>query len=170
MSDEANGIDRDHAHKRALDLVPEDFFWDCGDELAPFGSDEGDTALSEFRDWRQDNAGLPIINCVRWTVESVGEMDFKDYNDSLLSNDRVRCQIQDKEFDDQQYVFTLDVSVMATVFGQLVDEGKIDPQVKPVASIALARQKLWASEQPDWEYSSEYISNLEVLERVLTNA
>ncbi len=46
MEDEPYGIEKEHAHQRAIQLVPEEFFWDCVDELAPFGSDEGDMALS----------------------------------------------------------------------------------------------------------------------------
>jgi uncharacterized protein YfeS len=28
------------------------FFWSCSDELGLFGSDEGDTTLAEYRNWR----------------------------------------------------------------------------------------------------------------------
>jgi uncharacterized protein YfeS len=50
MDEEIYGIDKAHANKRAIELIPEEFFWSCIDELSPFGSDEGDTALAEFRD------------------------------------------------------------------------------------------------------------------------
>ena len=33
----------------------EDFFWDCVDERAPFGSDEGNDAYYEWRHWREEN-------------------------------------------------------------------------------------------------------------------
>jgi hypothetical protein len=59
--DEFYGIDKDHAHPRALELAPEAFFWSCGDELAPFGSDEGDMALREFLYWRKENPTLPVL-------------------------------------------------------------------------------------------------------------
>ena len=36
------------AHPRALDLMQEKFFWDCVDEEAPFGSDEGHDASTSF--------------------------------------------------------------------------------------------------------------------------
>ena len=166
MSEKPDCIDRDFAHERAKELVPEEFFWDCSDELAPFGSDEGDTALAEYRNWRKENDDRPLMDCVRWTVESVGQMNFEDYNERLLSPEKVRSQVEDEGYDDYQYIFTLDISVLATVFGQLVDEGKIDPDVKPVASLAIARQKLWTTAHDD-DFSDEYIGNLAVLERVL---
>lgn len=60
MEEEVYGIDKDHAHKRAIELIPEDFFWDCINELAPFGSDEGDLALSEFREWKKESKTIPL--------------------------------------------------------------------------------------------------------------
>lgn len=35
MEKEHYGIDVEYAHPRAVELIPEDFFWDCCDELAP---------------------------------------------------------------------------------------------------------------------------------------
>jgi uncharacterized protein YfeS len=170
MSDELYGINIEHAHKRAIELVPEEFFWNCADELAPFGSDEGDMALSEYRDWRKENPETPTIECIQWTIESVGEIEFDEYNTSLVSAEKVKEQIEDEDFDDRQYIYTLDISVIATGFAQLVDEGKIEAQNKPVMKIALDRQILWANAQKDWEYAKEYVSNLNVLKRVLEKA
>lgn len=170
MSEELYGIDIDHANKRAIELIPEDFFWSCIDELAPFGSDEGDTALAEFRDWRKANNDVATIECLKWTIEGVGEMDFDDYNDSLLSRNKIKKQLEDKGFDDQQYIFTLDISVIATGFGQLVDEGIIEEQNKPIIKIALDRQIIWSELQKDWEHANQYIANLNVLKRALAAA
>lgn len=102
MDEENYGIDIDHAHKRAMELIPEEFFWSCIDEFAPFGSDEGDTALAEFREWRKQNPRTPTIECLKWVIESVGEMNFKDYNQELLERDRIKEAIEDKDYDDQQ--------------------------------------------------------------------
>ena len=170
MSDENYGIDIENAHPKAVKLIPEEFFWSCYDELAPFGSDEGDTALSEFRDWRKENPATATIECLKWTIESVGEMEFDEYNEQLLSRESIKKQIEDKDFDDQQYIFTLDTSVIATGFGQLVDEGTIDQQNKAIIGIAIERQIIWSELQKNWEYSDQYISNLNVLKRALAAA
>ena len=170
MNDDNYGINIEFAHKRATDLIPEEFFWSCIDELAPFGSDEGDTALAEFRDWRKNNPDTPTIECLKWTIEGVGEMDFKGYNENLLSRDKIQSQITDKDFDDNQYLFTLDISVIATGFGQLVDEGAIDAQNKSTINIAIERQIIWSELHNNWEHSKRYISNLNVLKRALAEA
>jgi len=167
MEDEKYGIDIDNAHKRAIELIPEDFFWSCIDDLAPFGSDDGDMALVEFRNWRKENPETPTIECLKWVIESVGEMDFADYNRELVSIDKLKSQLADKEFDSRQYIWTLDISVIATGFAQLVDEGVIEGQNKDTIQLAIDRQILFAKTIKNWEHSDQYISNLKVLERAL---
>lgn len=167
MDEEKYGVDIDHAHKRAVELIPEEFFWSCIDELAPFGSDEGDTALAEFREWRKQNPKTPTIECLKWVIESVGEMNFKDYNQELLERDRIKEAIEDEEYDDQQYLYILDNSVIATGFAQLVDEGLIEVANKPIIQLAITRQIIWAELSTDWKHADEYIDNLKVLNRAL---
>ncbi len=165
--EEVYGIQKDHAHKRAIELIPEDFFWSCIDELAPFGSDEGDMALAEFRDWKKENPNSPTYECLQWTIESVSELNISEYNENILDKGLIRKQITDDDFDDYQYIFTVDISVIATGFGQLVDEGKIDERNKPIIQLAINRQKNWAELSEGWKYRGEYIANLTVLERAL---
>lgn len=170
MEEEKYGIDIDNAHQKAIELIPEEFFWSCIDELAPFGSDEGDTALAEFRDWRKEKTATPTIECLKWVIESVGEMEFADYNSEMLSRTKIQSQLDDADFDDQQYIYTLDISVIATGFAQLVDEGIIETDNKKIIQLAIDRQIIWAELSEDWEHSKEYISNLKVLDSALKAA
>ncbi|EMY3559844.1 hypothetical protein AAIP53_002448 [Flavobacterium psychrophilum] len=168
--EESYGIEKENSHQRAIELVPEDFFWSCVDELAPFGSDEGDTALSEFRDWRKRNPNVETYECLKWTIEGVSEQNISKYNEKILDRIEIEEKIADDDFDDQQYIFTVDISVIATGFGQLVDEGKIDLKSKPIIQLAIDRQKIWAELSTEWEHRKEYMENLNVLERVLNEA
>ena len=170
MEEEIYGIDREHAHARAVELIPEEFFWDCSDGLAPFGSDEGDLALAQFRDWRKENPGEPTYAYLKWTIESVSEQDISHYNKAILDDELLQSQIDDEDYDDGQYIFTVDVSVIATGFGQLVDEGRIDEQNKAIIQLAIDRQKRWADLTEDWSSKEEYIERLKVLERALASA
>lgn len=172
MSDKSDpeefyGIDIANAHARAKEIIPDAFFWDCGDELSPFGSDEGDMALREFRDWRKANPDRPVEDCVIWTIESVGEMDVEDYDESIVDEATVRSQVADAAFDDRQFIHTLDTSVVGTVFGQLVDDGRIDAAIKPYASRALRRLIVWATCQDGWRYADEYVTRLRRLQAAL---
>lgn len=168
--EEKYGINRANAHPKAIELIPEEFFWSSFDELAPFGSDEGDTALAEYRAWRKANRQTPTLICLKWVIESVGEGSFADYNQKIVDKNLINSQIEDEDFDDHQYIYTLDTSVIATGFAQLVDEGVIEQQNKSVIQLAIDRQKIWAELSDEWESSKEYIDNLRVLERALRDA
>ncbi|MGL4611303.1 MAG: hypothetical protein ACRCYY_16780 [Trueperaceae bacterium] len=170
MDDERYGIDKKFAHPRALELIPDEFFWNGLDELAPFGSDEGDMALAEFRDWRKDRPRSTLEKCLKWVIESVGEINVKHYDDSIYNEVTVQKQRNDPDFDDQQYIYTLDVSVISTAFGQLVDEGKIDAAAKPYVERALKRQIVWTGLLKNYQYADQYIANLQRLEEVLHQA
>lgn len=170
MNEGIYGIDKDHAHARAIALIAEDFFWDSADELAPFGSDEGFTGLTSFREWRRTYPSVPTIECLKWTIESVGEMAFEDYNETLLDRDLIVRMKEDPAFDDQQFIFTLDVSVIAAGFGQLADEGVIEEANKPVINIALERQIAWAHLSESSSYAEQHIGYLNILKRTLEEA
>jgi len=105
MEEEVYGIEKEHAHPKAIELVPEEFFWSCADELAPFGSDEGDMALSEYRDWKKANPNKPVINCLIWTIECLSEKPVKAYNEQLLLRKTIQSQIDDDDFDDDYIHF-----------------------------------------------------------------
>lgn len=170
MEDDDGGIDKDRGHPRALRIIPDEFFWDCTDELGPFGSDEGDTALSEYRDWRRDHPEAPLEDCLVWTIESVGEIDASEYTDAIFDEATVRAQVEDPDFDDQQLIYTTDASVIATAFGQLADEGRIDESAKPYAARALRRQMVWARLLPGWPHAGDYLARLARLQAALAEA
>ncbi|APV48904.1 hypothetical protein BWI17_03920 [Betaproteobacteria bacterium GR16-43] len=165
--DEDYGIDKVRGHPRAIELIPDEFFWDCSDELGPFGSDEGDTALEEFREWRRNNPRAPVEDCIIWTLESVGEIDASDYSDAIADEATIKAQLADEDFDDQQYIYTVDASVIATGFGQLADEGTIDESAKPYIRRALMRQAVWGRLV---KLDGVYIRNLQRLDRALNEA
>ena len=109
-------------------LVLQEFFWDYTDEFAPVGSDEGDMALTELRDWKKENPNRTTYEYLKWTIESVGEMELFSFSEKLLDKELIKSQIEDPEFDDHQYIFRLDMSIIATGFDQMVDERKIDEE------------------------------------------
>jgi uncharacterized protein YfeS len=100
-----------HRHPRAHELMDE-ALWDCVNEHAPFGSDEGAEAYEEYRSWRAAHPGTDLRGC----IDRIGD---------------------EGSYPDQ---FTFDATIIATVLGQLVNEGRIDASVKPSARRAIARQ------------------------------
>ncbi|AMJ64223.1 hypothetical protein AXW84_01320 [Hymenobacter sp. PAMC 26628] len=100
-------------------------------------------------------------------------MDVEAYNDALLFESKIAAQIADKGFDDVQYIYTLDTSVIATGFAQLVDEGRIDSDCKPFIQRAIERLTTWSrltdSIMPT-THVKEYHAKLQVLARILQEA
>lgn len=128
------------AHSRARELMHEAFFWDCVDEAAPFGSDEGSDAYHEWRSWREDNPEAPITDCFNWILGG----NLEAYNESLASDAQIEKDAANPGaalLSDQYDMFTLDTTIIATGLGQLMDEGVIDPTAKPFIHVAIMRQR-----------------------------
>jgi len=154
------------AHPTARAAFPAEghFVWNGADDLAPFGSDAGYTALQEFLEWRLRNRESPLGDCMTWVIESVGEMEVSAYNTDLVDRTTLTNQIENEEFDDRQFVWTLDVTVIATAFGQFITEGVIDRDARPALEIALRRQLLHADIlRNEWPHASTYEANLNEL-------
>lgn len=127
------------AHENARELMSEKFLWSCTNELAPFGSDEGWDAYYEWRSWRQDYKDMNICYCLNWILSG----RIEEYNENLYSDDVIEENIAEPNsaFLAEHYdTFTLDTTIIATVLGQLLDEGKIDLEAKPYALVAINRQ------------------------------
>jgi uncharacterized protein YfeS len=127
------------AHPRARELMREPFFWDCVDETAPFGSDEGSDAYYEWRNWREENPSSPLTECFAWILGG----NLAAYNETIASDSQIEHDIENPDgalLADQYDMFTLDTTIMATGLGQLMDEGKIDPDAKTYMRVAITRQ------------------------------
>ncbi len=128
------------AHPRARELMREPLFWDCVDEDAPFGSDEGSQAYYEWRDWRAEHPDAPITECFDWIL--AGNLDA--YIALLASDAQIEkdtANPDDALLGDQFDMYTLDTTIIATGLGQLMDEGVIDSTAKPFMQVAVKRQR-----------------------------
>ncbi|XZE52537.1 molybdate metabolism regulator [Planctomycetaceae bacterium SH139] len=128
------------AHARARELMVEPLFWDCVDEAAPFGSDEGSEAYYEWRNWRAENPGAPLIQCFDWILDG----QLAAFNEALASDAQIEIDAAnpDDAFLAQHYdMYTLDTTIIATGLGQLMDEGSIDSDAKPFMHVAIKRQR-----------------------------
>ena len=139
MSEHDPFNDPELAHARARDLMPEPFFWDCVNELAPFDSDEGSDAYYEWRQWRIDHPALSLTECISWIMSG----QLAGYNESLHTDECIENDLSkpDDAFLAEHYdMFTMDATVIATALGQLLDEGTIDSDAKQYVHVAINRQ------------------------------
>jgi uncharacterized protein YfeS len=139
MSDYDPFNEPETAHPRARDLMVEGFFWDCVDEEAPFGSDEGHDALYEYLSWRADEPAGSLCSCLAWIMDD----RLAEYTTDLCSDERIDRDLKcpSEAFLGSSYdIFTLDATVIATALGQLLNEGQIDTEAKPHVNVAIQRQ------------------------------
>jgi uncharacterized protein YfeS len=125
----------DTSHPRAVAALTDAFFWSLDDETAPFGNETAHEVLDAFRDFRDEHpvrSPLELLEALlaRWEVEDA-------------SWDVVEpAQVQDIGEEDEYGLLTRDEAILALAFGQIVTEGRIHPEVRRRAVLALARQSL----------------------------
>ena len=124
-------------HKRAIEIADYEFFWDIDDELTPFGSEEAYIAFSELANWLMDNPDDSILECFIWILDS-WDLALEDFNDDIIENESIVKIIQDMDFYEE--LLSLDYTIIATGFGQLILQGKIDENVKNIIQLSVLRQ------------------------------
>ena len=130
----------DAAHPRARELMVEPLFWDCVDEGAPFGSDEGWDAYYQWRRWREENGSRSLTECFDWILGG----KLSEYNNSLTQEKKIDEDLANPltalhaSYGD---MWTLDTTIIASGLGQLIDEGVIDADAKPFLHVAIDRQR-----------------------------
>lgn len=157
-------------HERAIEIANYEFFWNVSDDLTPFGSEDAYISFDEFCRWLRENPKSPIIDCFEWILEC-WEIELKDFNDSILDENNIKKLILDQDFEED--LMMLDVALIATGFGQLILQGKIDDNVKDIIQLSILRQmnsqvldaSLGGNEQ--WKYERyKYLSKLlDILEK-----
>ena len=136
MGDEPThgALSREEAHPRARAALPE-FIWDTGDPSSPFGDETGIEVLDALYDFRaEDPRGNPIALLdellARWEVPS----------DHWEVVDEAAVEALGRE--DELGLLLRDEAVLALAFAQIIVEGRVEPEVRRRAMLALTRQAL----------------------------
>lgn len=163
------GATKELSHPIARKLITQEEFW-SGSELAPFGSDEGSEALCCYRNWRLENNNetvylFLVLSCL--TGDS-WHFNLRDYLDKkVLDKNLVKKHVNDDKFNCNYNYFTLDTTIIATCFGQFIDEGIIEESLHPILEVSIDKLILWSEVKKDWKYAEEYISRLNILKTIL---
>ncbi|AUX41178.1 hypothetical protein SOCE26_025850 [Sorangium cellulosum] len=123
------------SHPRAAAVLADPFFWSLVDETAPFGNETAQETLTAFRDFRDEHptrSPLALLDelLARWEVANA-HWDAVD-----------AAEVQALGEEDEYSLLTRDEVILALAFSQIVTEGKLDPEVRRRALLALARQSL----------------------------
>ena len=124
-----------NSHPIAARILTDDFYWDEGDENSPFGNDHGADTFAFFREWREDH---PESSPVKFLDQLLQEWEASNEGWDVTEQAEVERLLEDDEFS----LGTRDDAVIAVAFGQLILEGKMEPEINRRALVALERQSL----------------------------
>ena len=123
------------AHAKAREALTDAFFWDTEDAGAPFGNDTGREVLEALRDARVEDPGAISSPS---SSELLARWEIADEHWDTVSE----AEIEALGADDELGLIVRDEAILALAFGQLIEEGRIDAEVRRRALLALARQAL----------------------------
>src|SRR5262245_53650964 len=136
MGDETlSDLSRETGHPNATRLLTAAFFWNPADPSCPFGNENGMDTLLRFRDFRDEHPrGSPLA----FLDDLLEKWEVKNEGWDLLDPAEVQAIGEDDEFS----FLTRDEVVVALAFAQAIADGRIEPEIRRRALIALKRQLL----------------------------
>lgn len=128
-------LTREDAHPRAREALTDAFFWDASDPCGPFGGDVGLDVLDALRDHRLEDPRGDLLSLLgellaMWEVPN-------DHWDVVEE-----AAVQEIGADDELGLLLRDEAILALAFGQIIVEGRVDPEIRRRAMLALHRQAL----------------------------
>lgn len=123
------------AHPRAREALTDAFYWDAADPAGPFGNDTALSvweALQDLRDEDRTASSIPLL------AELLGEWEIADEGWDVIDEDEVSAL----GAEDELGLLVRDEAILALAIGDLMITGRIDPEARRRAVLALRRQAL----------------------------
>ena len=97
FDDEECGLHILTSHINFRKYFTDEFYYDCGDEEAPFGSDEGNDALYELQEAIQKKKKINFFEFPKVIIEKIWEMDY--LSPDVEKTDEELMYVQKNEYD-----------------------------------------------------------------------
>ncbi|MDR1961035.1 MAG: WGR domain-containing protein, partial [Gracilibacteraceae bacterium] len=131
------GPHRLSSHPRFAAHFTDDFYYDCGDEEAPFGSDEGSDTLNLLEEYIRKNRNGDIVYFPQRVMEKDWGMEYipPDFFDEA----GIKAEIAkpDDAIPRSQLLTINDQVIIATALGQIKIMGEVSQRLKVHAQNAL---------------------------------
>lgn len=161
FDDEEIGLHLLTSHPKFRENFTDDFYFDCGDEEAPFGSDEGSDTLSQIEEDLRKSKDFNFTTFPKKLIEDYWDMTYIPANDISLHS------IEELIKTDEMNVTQSDMVTFATAFAQIKITGQIDNELKRVALNAMKRVEIvaqllkWNTTGKASEIGTKMIADLE---------
>jgi len=140
ISDDEVGLHPLTSHPRFRKHFSADFYYDCVDEEAPFGSDEGSDALAEIEKRIRKNQALDFESFPKELVETTWGMVYLPA--IRISRAEVETIVGDN--DGETNMILSDMVTYATAFAQIKITGNLDQALRERAFSSLRRMAITA--------------------------
>ena len=174
FDDPEEGLARATSHPAFVRVAEQDFYYDCGDDFSPFGSDDGNDTLAALEEWYQEQPAGKAPKVMRFLRQQLSDWDLPVPKDMLGRDDAAKTKWLAR--DDMNHIYLQSVcrARVATAFGQLKIAGTIDSDVLDEARLALSCQQ-WLNtvarvQHPDWEYADQESERLALMKAALEQA
>jgi uncharacterized protein YfeS/predicted DNA-binding WGR domain protein len=126
------------SHPKFREKFTDEFYFDCGDEEAPFGSDEGSDTLSQIEEDLRKSKDFNFTTFPKKLIEDYWGMTYIPAKDISLQS------IEELVKTDERNVTQSDMVTYATAFAQIKITGQIDNELKKIALNAMKRLEIVA--------------------------
>ena len=140
FDDEEYGLNPLTSHPTFRKYFLDNFYYDCGDEEAPFGSDEGHDAFYELEESARKKNKINFFDFPRVIIEEIWEMDYltpdlKQVDEEL----KAQTKLSFNGLPGEQIILQSDQVILAVTFGQAKITGRIDKNLLELALKSLNR-------------------------------
>ncbi len=150
LDDEETGLSRETSHPNFTEHFSAEFYYDCADDEAPFGNDNGADTLYELEDlFKSGEYEGKILALPKKIISDV--WDFHYLVPDNFSKKKIAELIEEDEFS----LIATDQVIIAVALGEIKITGKIEPKLKELALNAMKRQKI-VFEMLGYESSGTY--------------
>jgi uncharacterized protein YfeS len=164
FDDDETGLHPLTSHPAFRTHFSDKLYYDCGDEEAPFGSDEGSDTLSRIKEDLRKGKPLDFAAFPQKLVEEYWDMTY------LPADDLSREAVATLARRDEMNLIQSDMVTYATAFAQIKITGRIDPALKAAALNAMRRMETtaeileWSTTGKPSEVMTRMIGDLERFE------
>jgi uncharacterized protein YfeS len=128
----------ENAHPNAKKLMSDSFFFNIIEETAPFGSDDGSDTYASFHIWRRTHSHESLTIFLE---EHINDWGYPKFDIQEMDLEKLKPYLKEDEMN-IQYMTGIDQAIVASAFGQLYLEGKMDNDIKELAIISINRELL----------------------------
>jgi uncharacterized protein YfeS len=167
FDDEESGLSPETSHPTFVTLCAgDDFFYNCTNDFAPFGSDAGADTLEALEAWFQEPEDRPTREFIDQMMD---EWDMR-LPDLLETDDTVvRSWLADEKL--ATHFSQINPMLIATAFGELKITGSVTREIRALAIAAARRETIYTAysseTHPTWRHAADKAVADSRIQRVL---